>query len=102
VRPAAAGNAARADHLASDRAAREVDANNESLGILVFAGVRFAAFGRVQEEPSAPQTRLAYIHLQNSSVEIIGTRKKSNRSTLRIKEKKQKKIGKNQRRANAN
>ena len=45
--------------------AGEADANNESLGILVFAGVRFAAFGRVQEEPSAPQTRLACIHLQH-------------------------------------
>jgi len=43
------------------------DANAESLGILVFAGVRLAAIGRVQEETSAPQTRLAYIHLQNSS-----------------------------------
>jgi hypothetical protein len=66
VRPAAAGNAARADHLSGHRLAGESDADDESLGILVFAGVRFAAFGRVQEESSAPQSRLAYIHLQNS------------------------------------
>jgi hypothetical protein len=76
VRPAAAGNAARADHLARDRVARKADANDESLGILMFAGVRFTAFGRVQEEPSAPQSRLAYIHLQNSSAEVIGSTKK--------------------------
>jgi hypothetical protein len=76
VRSAAAGDAARADHLTGDRVVREADANNESLGILVFAGVRFAAFRRVQEEPSAPQSRLAYIHLQNSSAEIIDATKK--------------------------
>jgi hypothetical protein len=43
--------------------AGEADADDESLGILMFAGVRFAALGRVQEEPSAPRSRLAYIHL---------------------------------------
>jgi hypothetical protein len=35
------------------------------------AGVRFA-IGRVQEEASTPQTRLSYIHLQNSSGKFIG------------------------------
>jgi hypothetical protein len=64
VRPASAGHAARAHHLAWDRLAREADANDEALGILVFAGIRFAAFGRVQEEASVPRSRLAYIHLQ--------------------------------------
>jgi hypothetical protein len=64
VGPAAAGNATRADHLSSHRISREADANDEPFGILMFAGVRFAAFGRVQEEPSAPRSRLACIHLQ--------------------------------------
>jgi hypothetical protein len=65
VRPAAARDAARAHHLAWHRLAGESDANDEPLGVLVFAGVRFAPFGRVQEEPSAPRSRLACIHLQS-------------------------------------
>jgi hypothetical protein len=44
VGPAAAGNATRADHLASHRIAGESDANDEPFGIFVFASVRFAAF----------------------------------------------------------
>jgi hypothetical protein len=64
VGPAAAGDATRADHPARDWIARESDANDETFGILVFAGVRFAAFGRVQEKPSAPQSRLICNHLQ--------------------------------------
>jgi hypothetical protein len=67
----------------------------------VFAGVRLAAFGRVQEEPSAPQMRLACVHLQDSSPEIIDVTKKSNTTALRIKEK-NRKDRKDQRRANAN
>jgi hypothetical protein len=62
VRPAA-GGATRADHLSTDRVAGESDANDEPLRVLVFAGVRFARFRRVQEEPSAPQSRLACQHL---------------------------------------
>jgi hypothetical protein len=101
VRPAAAGNATRADHLSSHRIAREADANDEPFGVFVFAGVRFAAFGRVQEEPSAPQSRLACNHLQRLLDRFIGSRKKSNSTALRIK-KKIRKGGENQRRANAN
>jgi hypothetical protein len=100
VGPAAAGDATRADHLARDGITRESDANDEPLGILVFAGVRFAAFGRVQEEPSAPQSRLACNHLQKLLNGFIGARKKSNSSAPRIKEK-NRKGGENQRRANA-
>jgi len=64
VGPAAAGNATRADHLARDGIAGESDANDEPFGIFVFAGVRFA-FGRVQEKPSTPQSRLVCNHLQD-------------------------------------
>jgi hypothetical protein len=76
VGPAAAGNATRADHLSRDRIAGEPDADDEPLRILMFAGVRFAPFGRVQEESSAPQSRLVCNHLHNSSSLVIGTRKK--------------------------
>jgi hypothetical protein len=48
--------------------AGEADANNEPLGVFVFAGVRFAV-GRVQEEPSAPHLRLACIHLPDLHAE---------------------------------
>jgi hypothetical protein len=56
--------------------AGEADADDESLGILVLAGVRFAAFGRVQEEPSAPQTRLACNHLRLLLAQIYRREKK--------------------------
>jgi hypothetical protein len=71
VRPAAAGYPAPADHLSGHRITGESDADDESFGILVFAGVRLA-FSRVQEEPSAPHLRLACKHLQNSSANNIG------------------------------
>jgi hypothetical protein len=64
---AAAVEPTRADHLARYRMTRESDTDDESLGILVFAGVDLAAFGRVEEKSSAPQTRLACNHLQHSS-----------------------------------
>ena len=73
---ASTGDAARADHLAGNRITWESDANDESLGILVFAGLGLAAFGRVQEEPSAPQSRLACNHLQELLGRFIGTTKK--------------------------
>jgi hypothetical protein len=76
VAAATAGKASRADHLARDRVAGEADADDESLGILVLAGVRFAAFGRVQEEPSAPQTRLACNHLRLLLAQIYRREKK--------------------------
>jgi hypothetical protein len=76
VATAAAVEAARADHLAGYRIARESDADDESLGILMFAGVDFAAIGRVEEEPSAPQTRLACNHLQASSAKNTGAKKR--------------------------
>jgi hypothetical protein len=72
VAAAAARKASRADHPPSDRLPWEAYANDEPLGILVFAGVRFAAFGRVQEKPSAPQTRLACNHLQELLRQSIG------------------------------
>jgi hypothetical protein len=50
----------------------EADANDEPLRVLVFAGVRFAAFGRVQEKPSVPQSRLACNHLQELLTQSIG------------------------------
>jgi hypothetical protein len=64
-----------AGRLAPSRVAGEADANDEPLGVFVFAGVRFA-LGRVQEESSAPHLRLAYIHLQNSSDRNYRLRKK--------------------------
>jgi hypothetical protein len=76
VAAAAAVEAARADHLARYRIARESDADDESLGILMFAGVHFTAFGRVEEEPSAPQTRLACNHLQASSAKNYRRKKR--------------------------
>jgi hypothetical protein len=54
----------------------EADANDESLWVLVFTGVRFAAFGRVQEKPSAPQSRLACNHLQELLKQSVGTQPK--------------------------
>jgi hypothetical protein len=45
----------------------ESDANGESFGILVVAGIRLG-IRRVQEETSAPQLRLACNHLQISFV----------------------------------
>jgi hypothetical protein len=51
----------------------DADANAESLGILVFTGVRLVAVGRVQEETSTPHVRLACIHLQTSLPRNIGT-----------------------------
>jgi hypothetical protein len=97
VGPAAAGRAARAHHLAGNRVAREADANDEPFGILVFAGVRFAAFRRVQEKSAVPRSRLVCIHLRSLLSQIIGARKKSNSTAPRIKTK----SGKDQRRANA-
>ncbi|MGH9143666.1 MAG: hypothetical protein ACRD2I_21225 [Vicinamibacterales bacterium] len=64
MRPAAAGDAARADHLSRDRMPWESDADDEPFRVFVFAGVRFATFRRVQEEASAPQLRLVCNHLQ--------------------------------------
>jgi hypothetical protein len=90
VRPAAAGDATRAHHLARDRITREADADDESFGILVFAGVRLAVFRRVQEETSTPRPRLACIHLRNSFIFSIDTKKKSNSTALRIKKKNRK------------
>jgi len=43
------------------------DSNVEPLGILVLAGVRIMCIRRVEEETSAPHSRLAYIHLLISS-----------------------------------
>jgi hypothetical protein len=69
------GTAAAGD-LTGRRARRNPDANAESLGILVFAGVRLVAVARVQEETSTPHSRLACIHLQNLLIERhIGARK---------------------------
>jgi hypothetical protein len=76
VRPPAAGEAAAADDLAGERVAGEADANDEPLRVFVFAGVRFATFGRVQEKSSTPRSRLARIHLQKLLTPRIGTRKK--------------------------
>jgi hypothetical protein len=76
VAAAAAGKASRADHLARNLLAGEADADDESLRILVFAGVRFAAFGRVQEKPSVPQSRLACNHRQEPHKQSIGARTK--------------------------
>jgi hypothetical protein len=73
VAAAAARKASRAGHLARNRLAGEADADDEPLGILVFAGVRFAAFGRVQEKPSVPQSRLVCNHLQELLKQSIGT-----------------------------
>jgi hypothetical protein len=42
------------------------DANDESLRVFVFAGVRFPGRIGVKKKPSAPQLRLAYIHLRIS------------------------------------
>ena len=40
------------------------EANDESFWILMFAGVGLASRIGVQEKPSAPHMRLAFIHLQ--------------------------------------
>jgi len=76
VAAAAARNASRADHLARNGLAGKADADDESLGIFVLAGVRFAAFRRVQEKPSVPQSRLACKHLQELLTQSIGARTK--------------------------
>jgi hypothetical protein len=55
--------------LSSGSGTIDADTNDEAFRILVLAGVRFAAIRRVQEEPTTPRTRLAYIHLQNSFAE---------------------------------
>jgi hypothetical protein len=72
VSPAAAGHAARSHHFSRHRVAGESDADDEPFGVLVFAGVRFAAFGRVQEKPSVPQSRLVCNHLQELLKQSIG------------------------------
>jgi hypothetical protein len=54
----------------------ESDADDEPFGIFVFAAVRLAAFGRVQEEPSVPQSRLVCNHLQQLLSRVIGARAK--------------------------
>jgi hypothetical protein len=56
--------------------AGKADADDESLRIFVFAGVRFAAFRRVQEKPPVPQSRLACKHLQELLTQSIGARTK--------------------------
>jgi hypothetical protein len=101
VRPAAAGEAAGADHLAGSRLAREAGADFEPLGVFVFASVRFAALRRVQEKSSAPQSRLVCIHLQSLLGRKMSREKKSNSTAARIKTKNRQER-KNQRRANAN
>jgi hypothetical protein len=72
VAATAARKTARAHHLARNRLAGKTDANDEPLGIFVFAGVRFAAFRRVQEKSSVPQSRLACHHLQELLKQCIG------------------------------
>jgi hypothetical protein len=58
----------------------------------MFAGIRFAAFGRVQEKPSAPHSRLVCNHLQHLLKPSIGAaQKKSNSTAPRIKTKNRKK-----------
>jgi hypothetical protein len=76
VAAAAAVETTCADHLAGYRIARESDADDESLGVLMFPGIDFAAVGRVEEESPAPQTRLVCNHLQASSAKTIGRKKR--------------------------
>jgi hypothetical protein len=64
-----------ADDLTTGCAGGSADANAKPFGVLVFAGVGFVAVGGMQEKPSAPHSRLAYIHLQASSLRNIGTPK---------------------------
>jgi predicted dinucleotide-binding enzyme len=85
--------------LTAFSAGGDADANAESLGILVFTGVRLVAVGGVQEETSAPHVRLAYIHLQTSSPKISAHQKQSNSTAPTIKEKRQKKARARHRRA---
>jgi len=75
--PGTAASQARAPNLARTAAGEltrngwavfsdsDSNSDDESFGILVFSGVRLAGRVGVQEEPSTPHARLAYIHLQN-------------------------------------
>jgi hypothetical protein len=47
--------------------AGDPDADHESFRVFVFAGVRLAGRIGMKKKPSAPQQRLAYIHLPISS-----------------------------------
>jgi hypothetical protein len=76
--PGSSTGQSRAPNLART-AARELTRNgwamvsrsdDESLGILVFSGIRLAGRIGVQEEPSTPHARLACIHLQTSSHDV--------------------------------
>jgi hypothetical protein len=52
----------------------------------MFGGVRFAAVRRVQEEPSAPQLRLACNHLQISSPTLSAAKKRVTADFRAVKE----------------
>jgi hypothetical protein len=47
-------------------------ANGETFGVFVLTGVVLGSVGRVEEESSAPHSRLVYIHLQDSLIALIG------------------------------
>jgi hypothetical protein len=73
--PAAREAAAAADHPTSCGRSCRPNPDDESFGILMFCGVRFARIRRVQEESSAPQSRLACNHLQISFVNYRSQKK---------------------------
>jgi hypothetical protein len=52
--------------LAGGLGSGDPDANGNPFWVFMFACVRLTGIGRVQEESSAPQPRLAFIHLQSS------------------------------------
>jgi hypothetical protein len=52
--------------LPTGRAARNANTDGNAFGVVVVAGVVFAGRVGMQEESSAPHTRLGYIHLHSS------------------------------------
>jgi hypothetical protein len=61
---ARSGARCRAGHLAGNGTPDDPDPNDEPFRVFEFGGFGLAGCFGVEEKPSAPHTRLAYIHLQ--------------------------------------
>jgi hypothetical protein len=71
--------------LPTGRAARNANTDGNAFGVVVVAGVVLAGRVRMQEESSAPHTRLGYIHLHssfNNSSRAISTAVRQNNSRV--------------------
>ena len=68
------------------RAARNANTDGNAFGVVVLAGVMLAGRVGMQEESSAPHTRLGYIHLHssfNAPLERISTTVQQSNSRVR-------------------